>query len=171
MQCQLCSFSSLNDKSIALEKLKEHYIYGHLVSYNNPHLEQLCDIQFKKTDNTARINLQESGPTKYFSNNFNQHKHLFHFFNENIVADFLKTVHEVFEPNGINRYKFYGCVEIINFDAGQETNEIFFRSDHNSKYFSGYIKTEIGHQMIEKVVGNCKFKRFNRLRVIISQIK
>ena len=28
----------------------------------------------------------------------------FIFFNENIVADFLKTLHDVFEPNGINRY-------------------------------------------------------------------
>ena len=44
MQCQHSSFNSLNEKSNALEKLKEHY--GHIVSYNNPHLEQLCDIQF-----------------------------------------------------------------------------------------------------------------------------
>ena len=28
----------------------------------------------------------------------------FIFFNENIVAGFLKTLHDVFEPNGINRY-------------------------------------------------------------------
>ena len=59
----------------------------------------------------------------------------------------------------------------FNFDAGQETNKIYFPSDHHSKHFSGYIKTEIGHQMIRKVIVNCKFKRFNRLRVIISQIE
>ena len=52
----------LNEKLKALEKLKGHYIYGHLVSYNKPHLEQLCDIQFKKTDNTARINHRGSYP-------------------------------------------------------------------------------------------------------------
>ena len=72
----------------------------------------MCDIQFKKTNIRARTNVRGSSHTKYFSINFNQHKHLFYFFNENIVADFLKTVHEVFEPNGIKRYKFCGHVEI-----------------------------------------------------------
>ena len=138
--------------------------------YNNPHFEQLCDIQFKKTDNKARIKYGEVAPQNIFvliSININ----IYFTFNESIVADFLKTVHEVFEANGINRYKFYGCVEIVNFDVGQETKKIYFTSDHNSKYFSEYIKIEIGRQMIRKVIVNCKFKRFNRLSVIISQIK
>ena len=138
--------------------------------YNNPHFEQLCDIQFKKTDNKARIKYGEVAPQNIFaliSININ----IYFTFNESIVADFLKTVHEVFEANGINRYKFFGCVEIVNFDVGQETKKIYFTSDHNSKYFSEYIKIEIGHQMIRKVIVNCKFKRFNRLSVIISQIK
>ena len=138
--------------------------------YNNPHFEQLCDIQFKKTDNKARIKYGEVAPQNIFLL-FSININIYFTFNESIVADFLKTVHEVFEANGINRYKFYGCVEIVNFDVGQETKKIYFTSDHNSKYFSEYIKTEIGHQMIRKVIVNCKFKRFNRLSVIISQIK
>ena len=83
-----------------------------IIQHNNQHLEQLCDIQFKKTNNRARINVWGSSHTKYFSINFNQHKNLFYFFNENIVSEFLKTVHEVFQPNGIKRYKLYGHVEI-----------------------------------------------------------
>ena len=63
------------------------------------------------------------------------------------------------------------CVEIVHFDATQETNQIYFTSDHNWKCFSGYQKTEIGHKMIRKVIVNCKFRRLNRLCVIISQIK
>ena len=63
------------------------------------------------------------------------------------------------------------CVEIVHFGAAQENNNIYFTSDHNSKCFSGYQKTEIGHKMVRKVIGNCKFRRLNRLCVIISQIK
>ena len=63
------------------------------------------------------------------------------------------------------------CVEIVHFDATQETNQIYFTSDHTWKCFSGYQKTEIGHKMIRKVIVNCKFRRLNRLCVIISQIK
>ena len=63
------------------------------------------------------------------------------------------------------------CIEIVHFDATQETNQIYFTSDHNWKCFSGYQKTEIGHKMIRKVIVNCKFRRLNRLCVIISQIK
>ena len=63
------------------------------------------------------------------------------------------------------------CVEVVNFDAAQETNKIYFTSDHNWKCLSGYQKTEIGHNMVRKVIGNCKFRRLNRLCVIISQIK
>ena len=46
------------------------------------------------------------------------------------------------------------CVEIVHFDATQETNQIYFTSDHNWKCFSGYQKTEIGHKMIRKVIVN-----------------
>ena len=47
---------------------------------------------------------------------------------------------------------------------------------YSSKYFSSYVKSEIGHQILRKVDVNsnknksCVFKRFNRLHVIFSKI-
>ena len=55
MQCQLCSFTSMNEKSEALEMLKEHYIYDHLVCKINYHFKQLCDIQFKENNREGQV--------------------------------------------------------------------------------------------------------------------
>ena len=80
--------------------LKEHYIYDHLVCANNFHFKQLCDIQFKDSKAKTPLNINGGENTRYFSTNFTQHDRYYDFFNENIVADFLKTVDEHFVPGG-----------------------------------------------------------------------
>ena len=112
--------------------LKEHYIYDHLVCANNFHFKQLCDIQFKDSKAKTPLNINGGGNTRYFSTNFTQHDRYYDFFNENIVADFLKTVDEHFVPDGGKKKSWYS-----------ET--------YSSKYFSSYVKSEIGHQIFRKI--------------------
>ena len=45
----------MNKKSDALEKLKEHYIYDHLVCKINYHFKQLCDIQLKENNREGQV--------------------------------------------------------------------------------------------------------------------
>ena len=45
----------MNDKSEALEMLKEYYIYDHLVCKINYHFKQLCDIQFEENNREGQV--------------------------------------------------------------------------------------------------------------------
>lgn len=123
MQCQLCSFNSTCEKLNALEKLKEQDIYDHLVCANNFHFKQLCDIQFKDSKAKNPLNFNDGGNTRYFSINFTQYSHYYDFFNEIIVADFLKTVDKHFVPDGGSRYQISRFVEILNYDSTKKNKK------------------------------------------------
>lgn len=62
-------------------------------------------------------NILKRGPITYYTISYDQHKNFYDFFSEQIVSDFLSSVCNRFNPNGV--HKIQGYAEIINQQQGE----------------------------------------------------
>ena len=124
------------------------------------------------------MNILKRGPITYYTISYDQHKNFYDFFSEQIVSDFLSSVCNRFNPNGVHKIQRYA--EILNQQQGEfliaESTRVWLTNMYTAKYFDGYIKRSIKSDILRRIIINGKtssswyFKQFNRLTVITTSV-
>ena len=127
-----------------------------------------------RTNQQLPINILKRGPIKYISINYNQHKNFYNFLGEQIVDDFLDSVHSRFVSGG--EYKLQEYAEIINQQQGDfliaQSTRVWLTNNYAGRYFNNFIKNSIKREIVKRIIFNgltgssWHFKRFQRLSVI-----
>ena len=109
-----------------------------------------------RTNQQLPINIFKRGPIKYFSINYNQHKNFYNFLGEQIVDDFLDSVHSRFVSDG--EYKLRGYAEIINRQQGDfliaQSTRVWLTNTYTGRYFNNFVKNSVKREIVKRIIFN-----------------
>ena len=109
-----------------------------------------------RTNQQLPINILKRAPIKYFSINYNQYKNFYNFLGEQIVDDFLDSVHSRFVSDG--EYELQGYAEIINQQQGDfliaQSTRVWLTNNYTGCYFNNFVKNSIKTEIAKRIIFN-----------------